>query len=60
MELLNACPHHDYLVWKLADYFYEGLTLHFKQLLESVCNGEYMKKNMVKRLWTTSIMRLRW
>ena len=44
MELLNACSHHGYLLWKLAYYFYEGLTLHLKQLLESVCNGEYMKK----------------
>ena len=41
-EAMNACPHHDYDTWKLADILYEGLTMNMKRLLESLCNGKFL------------------
>ena len=32
-------------VWKLADYFYKGLTLNMKQLLKSMCNEQFSSKS---------------
>ena len=43
MEALNACPHHD--TWLLVSYFYDGISLAMKQLLETMCGGDFMSKN---------------
>ena len=29
----------------LVDYFYEGLSLDYKRLVESMCNGSFLTKN---------------
>ena len=44
-EAMNACPHHGYETWKLVEFFYEGLTMNMKQLLESLCNGQFLSKS---------------
>ncbi|RVW27013.1 hypothetical protein CK203_100477 [Vitis vinifera] len=41
MEAINACPHHGFDTWLLVSYFYETM----KQLLETMCGGDFMSKN---------------
>ena len=43
--MLNICPHHGFETWRLVTYFYEGLTLQSRQVLEMMCNGEFKDKN---------------
>ena len=45
MEALNACPHHGFDTWLLVSYFYEGISPAMKQLLETMCGGDFMRKN---------------
>ena len=43
-DLLNACPHHGYEIWRVISIFYEGLTSPMRQFVEMMCNGEFMNK----------------
>ena len=45
MEALNACPHHRFDTWLLVSYFYHGISPSMKQLLETMCGGDFMIKN---------------
>ena len=45
MEDINACPHHGYATWMIVDYFYEGISLDHKRLVESMNNGPFLTKN---------------
>ena len=45
MEALNACPHHGFDRWLLVSYFYDGISLAMKQLLETMYGGDIMGKN---------------
>ncbi|KAL6331341.1 hypothetical protein AAG906_011278 [Vitis piasezkii] len=45
METINACPHHDFDTWLLVSYFYDGMPSSMKQLLETMCGGDFMSKN---------------
>ena len=45
MEALNACPHHGFDTWLLVSYFYEGISPAMKQLLDTMCGGDFMSKN---------------
>ena len=45
MEALNACPHHGFDTWLLVRYFYDEISLAMKQLLETMCEGDFMRKN---------------
>ena len=45
MEALNACPHHGFDTWLLVSYFYYGISLSMKQLLETMCGGDFFSKN---------------
>ncbi|RVW62989.1 hypothetical protein CK203_059278 [Vitis vinifera] len=45
MEAINACPHHDFDTWLLVSYFYDGMSSSMKQLLETMCGGDFMSKN---------------
>ena len=45
MEALNACPHHGFDTWLLVNYFYDGISLAMKQLLETMCVGDFLSKN---------------
>ena len=46
MEAINACPHHGFDTWLLASYFYGGMSSSMKQLLETMCGGDFMSKNL--------------
>ncbi|KAJ9678890.1 hypothetical protein PVL29_020938 [Vitis rotundifolia] len=45
MEAINACPHHGFDTWLLVSYFYDGMSFSMKQLLETMCGGDFMNKN---------------
>ena len=45
MEAINACPHHGFDTWLLVSYFYDGMSSSIKQLLETMCGGDFMSKN---------------
>ena len=45
METINACPHHVFDTWMLVNHFYDGLSLTMKQLLETMCEGDFLSKN---------------
>ncbi|RVW11814.1 hypothetical protein CK203_089763 [Vitis vinifera] len=45
MEDINACPHHGFDTWLLVSYFYDGMSSSMKQLLETMCGGDFMSKN---------------
>ncbi|RVW73514.1 hypothetical protein CK203_060024 [Vitis vinifera] len=45
MESINACPHHGFDTWLLVSYFYDGMSFSMKQLLETMCGGDFMSKN---------------
>nr|CAN74811.1 hypothetical protein VITISV_015188 [Vitis vinifera] len=45
MEAINACPHHGFDTWLLVSYFYDGISSSMKQLLETMCGGDFMSKN---------------
>ncbi|KAL6310780.1 hypothetical protein AAG906_003707 [Vitis piasezkii] len=45
MEAINACPHHGFDTWLLVSYFYDGMSSSIKQLLETMCRGDFMSKN---------------
>ena len=45
MEVINACPHHGFDTWMLVSYFYEGMLPTMKQLLETMCGGDFMSKS---------------
>jgi hypothetical protein len=39
-DLLNACPHHGFEMWRLVSFFYNSLTADFKKLVSTICNGK--------------------
>ncbi|RVW72153.1 hypothetical protein CK203_061806 [Vitis vinifera] len=45
IEAINACPHHGFDTWLLVSYFYNGMSSLMKQLLETMCGGDFMSKN---------------
>ena len=45
MEALNACPHHGFDTWLLVNYFYDGISPSMKQLLETMCGGDFLRKH---------------
>ena len=44
MEALNAYPHHGFDTWLLVIYFYDGISPSMKQLLETMCGGDFLRK----------------
>ena len=45
MEALNAYPHHGFDTWLLVIHFYDGISPTMKQLLETMCGGDFLIKN---------------
>ena len=45
MGASNACPHYGFDTWLLVSYFYDGMSFSMKQLLETMCGGDFMSKN---------------
>ena len=50
MEALDACPHHGFDTWLLVSYFYDGIFPAMKQLLETMCGGDFLSKNIEEAL----------
>ena len=45
METINAFPHHGFDTWMLVNHFYDGMSSAMKQLLETMCGGDFLSKN---------------
>ena len=45
METINACPHHGFDTWMLVNHFYGGMSPAMKQLLETMCGGDFLSKH---------------
>ena len=45
MEALNAYPHHGLDTWLLVSYFYDEISPVMKQLLETMCGGDFSCKH---------------
>ena len=45
MEIVNACPHHGFDTWMLVNHFYDGMSPSIKQLLETMCGGDFLSKH---------------
>ena len=45
LETLSACPHHGFDTWMLVNHFYDGMSPAMKQLLETMCGGDFLSKN---------------
>ena len=50
MEALDACPHHGFDTWLLVSYFSDGISPAMKQLLETMCGGDFLSKNLEEAL----------
>ena len=46
METISTCPHHGFDTWMLVNHFYDGMSLAMKQLLETMCGGDFLSKNL--------------
>ena len=46
METISACPHHDFDTWMLVNHFYGGMSPAMKQLLETMCGGDFLSKHL--------------
>ena len=45
METISACPHHGFDTWMLVNHFYGGMSPSMKQLLETMCRGDFLSKH---------------
>ena len=45
IETINACPHHGFDTWMLVNHFYNGMSPTMKQLLETMCGGDFLSKH---------------
>ena len=45
METISACPHHGFDIWMLVNHFYDGMSPTMKQLLETMCGGNFLSKH---------------
>ena len=45
METISACPHHGFDTWMLVNHFYDGMSPPMKQLLETMCRGNFLSKH---------------
>ena len=45
METISACAHHGFDTWMLVNHFYGGMSPAMKQLLETMCGGDFLSKH---------------
>ena len=45
LETIGACPHEGVDTWLLVNHFYDGMSLTMKQLLETMCGGDFLSKH---------------
>ena len=46
METISTCPHHGFDTWMLVNHFYGGMSPAMKQLLETMCGGDFLSKHL--------------
>ena len=44
-NLLAQCPHHRIEKWRQCQIFYDGLDYQTKMLVETMCQGDFLKKD---------------
>ena len=54
LETISACPHHGFDTWMLVNHFYDGMSPIMKQLLETMCGGDFLNKNPDEAVAETS------
>ena len=45
METISAYPHHGFDTWMILNHFYGGMSPAMKQLLETMCGGDFLSKH---------------
>ena len=45
METISACPHLGFDTWMMVNHFYDGMSPAMKQLLETMCGGDFLSNN---------------
>ena len=45
LETISACPHHGFDTWMLVNHFYGGMSPAMRQLLETMCGGDFQSKH---------------
>ena len=50
MEIISAFPHHGFDTWMLVNHFNDGMSPSMKQLLETMCGGDFLSKNPDKAM----------
>ena len=45
METISACPHHGFDTLMLVNHFYGGMSPAMRQLLETMCGGDFLSKH---------------
>ena len=45
IETINACPHHGFDTWMLVNHFYDDMSPPMKQLLETMCGGDFLSNH---------------
>ena len=45
LETTSACPHHGFDTWMLVNHFYGGISPAMRQLLETMCGGDFLSKH---------------
>ena len=50
METISACPHHGFDTWMLVNHFYDGMSPSMKQLLKTMCGGDFLSKHPDKAM----------
>ena len=45
LEIISACPYHGFDTWMLVNHFYNRMSPTMKQLLETMCGGDFMSKH---------------
>ena len=45
METSSECPHHGFDTWMLVNHFYDGMSPPMKQLVETMCGGNFLSKH---------------
>ena len=45
LEIISACSHHGFDTWMLVNHLYNRMSPAMKQLLETMCGGDFMRKH---------------
>ena len=46
LKTIGAFPHHRFDIWLVVNHFYDGMSPAMKQLLETMCGGDFLSKKL--------------